>query len=145
MKVTKLKIGDIDFKNVITKTTYGETSRIGSELLKYGKVTLDYKKERFWLESFDKKKSIELAEKMWPIEPILNNDNEIVVGIIWDNSLKGKINLGDKILKFDTINYENMDYCEILNLILKVNKPKAKLTFQDKNTKEIKELELSKI
>ena len=97
------------------------------------------------LESFDKKKSIELAEKMWPIEPILNNDNEIVVGIIWDNSLKGKINLGDKILKFDTINYENMDYCEILNLILKVNKPKAKLTFQDKNTKEIKELELSKI
>ena len=145
LKVTKLKIGDIDFKNVITKTTYGETSRIGSELLKYGKVTLDYKKERFWLESFDKKKSIELAEKMWPIEPILNNDNEIVVGIIWDNSLKGKINLGDKILKFDTINYENMDYCEILNLILKVNKPKAKLTFQDKNTKEIKELELSKI
>ena len=145
LKVTKLKIGDIDFKNVITKTTYGETSRIGSELLKYGKVTLDYKKERFWLESFDKKKSIELAEKMWPIEPILNNDNEIVVGIIWDNSLKGKINLGDKILKFDTINYENMDYCEILNLILKVNKPKAKLTFQDKNTKEIKELELSQL
>ena len=145
LKIPKLKIGDIDFKNVITKTTYGETSRIGSELLKYGKVTLDYKKERFWLENFNKKSSIELSEKLWPIEPVLNNKNEIVVGIIWNKSLKGKINLGDKILKFDTINYENMDYCEILNLILKVNKPKAKLTFQDKNTKEIKELELSKI
>ncbi len=145
LKIPKLKIGDIDFKNVITKTTYGETSRIGSELLKYGKVTLDYRKKRFWLESFNEGKSMELSKKMWPIEPVLNNDNEIVVGIIWDKSLKGKINLGDKILKFDTINYEKMDYCEILNLTLKVNKSKAKLTFQDKNTKEIKELELSQL
>lgn len=145
LKIPKLKIGDKDFKNVITKTTYGETSRIGSELLKYGKVTLDYRKKRFWLESFNEGKSMELSKKMWPIEPVLNNDNEIVVGIIWDKSLKGKINLGDKILKFDTINYEKMDYCEILNLTLKVNKSKAKLTFQDKNTKEIKELELSQL
>lgn len=145
LKIPKLKIGDTDFKNVITKTTYAETSRIGSELLKYGKVTLDYKKERFWIENFKEKKSIELSEKMWPIEPVLNNENEIVVGIIWDKSLKNKINLGDKILKFDEINYKDMDYCEILNSTLKVDKPKSILIFQDKNTKEIKELELSQI
>ena len=145
LKIKKLKIGDIDFNNVITKTTYGETSRIGSELLKYGKVTLDYKKEQFWLESFDEEKSIEMTEIMWPIEPILNDKNEIVVGIVWDNSLKNKINLGDKILKFDNIDYENMDYCEVMNLTLKVNKSKAKLILQDKNTNEIKELELNRL
>jgi len=145
LKIKKLKIADIDFNNVTTKTTYGETSRIGSELLKFGKVTLDYKKERFWLESFNEKKSIKLSERMWPIEPILNKNNEIVVGIIWDNSLKNKVNLGDKILQFGNIDYENMKYCEILNLTSKVNKSKAKLIYQDKNTKETKELELNSL
>ncbi|MBL87591.1 MAG: hypothetical protein CMO82_13145 [Winogradskyella sp.] len=145
LKIKKLKIADIDFNNVTTKTTYGETSRIGLELLKFGKVTLDYKKERFWLESFNEKKSIKLSERMWPIEPILNKNNEIVVGIIWDNSLKNKVNLGDKILQFGNIDYENMKYCEILNLTSKVNKSKAKLIYQDKNTKETKELELNSL
>ena len=82
---------------------------------------------------------------MWPIEPILNKNNEIVVGIIWDNSLKNKVNLGDKILQFGNIDYENMKYCEILNLTSKVNKSKAKLIYQDKNTKETKELELNSL
>src|SRR5690554_3651598 len=39
LKIPNLRIGNIDFHNVFTKTTYDETSRIGSELLKYGNIT----------------------------------------------------------------------------------------------------------
>lgn len=111
LKIPNLKIGNIDFQKVITKTTYNETSRIGSELLKYGNITLDYKKKRFWFENFQKSETVELTEKPWPIEPVLNNQNEIVVGIIWDESLIDKISVGDKILKFGNINYESMSHC----------------------------------
>src|SRR5690625_3547582 len=76
LKIPNLKIGNIDFQNVITKTMYAETSRIGSELLKYGNITLDYKKKRFWFENFQKNKIIELTERTWQIEPVINNQKD---------------------------------------------------------------------
>lgn len=145
LKIPNLKIGNIDFQNVITKTTYNENSRIGSDLLKYGNITLDYKKKRFWFEGFQESKTIELTEKPWPIEPVLNNQNEIVVGIIWDESLIEKINVGDKILKFGNINYEAMNHCEIMNSTSKVENSEAILIYQDKNTRAIKELKLNRM
>jgi len=145
LKIPNLRIGNIDFHNVFTKTTYDETSRIGSELLKYGNITLDYKKKRFWFESFQRNKTIKLNEKPWPIEPVLNNQNEIVVGIIWDESLIDKINVGDKILKFGNINYESMSHCEIMNSTFNVENSEAILIYQDKDTRAVKELKLNRM
>lgn len=140
VKIPELRLGDITFRNVKTKTIYDDNSRIGSGLLKYGNMTLDFKRERFWFESFDNEENIDYTTNTWPIHPVLNNQNELVVGIIWDRTLDDKINVGDKILRFGPIDYEAMSHCEIMNSTLKVETDEALLIYQDQNSGEIKEL-----
>lgn len=145
VKIATLNLGKTDFENVITKTTYGQTSRIGAQLFKYGKVTLDYKKGRFWFEKYTDAETIVLEDKVWPIEPVLDNENTIVIGVIWDDTLTDKLKLGDQILSIDAISYEGLDFCEIMNSGFKVNKTTAVLRVRDKDTQEIKEVTLHRL
>ncbi|NLN24151.1 MAG: clan AA aspartic protease [Bacteroidetes bacterium] len=140
VKVAELTLGNITFEDVISPTIYDDNSRLGAALLNYGILTLDFEKERFWFESFDTKTTIEYKESVWPIHPVLNNQNELVVGIIWDRSLDDDLTIGDKILKFGNIDYEAMSHCEIMNSTLKVETDEALLIYQDQNSGEIKEL-----
>jgi len=145
IKIPMLQMGRTQFANVLTKTTYGHSSRIGSEIFDYGIVTLDYHKGRFWFEPFTQEQPLQLSEKLWGIEPVLNNENELVVGIIWDKTLEDQIKVGDRILKLDDIDYSAMDFCEIMNSSFKVSKPEALLTIEDNATKEIKSITLRRL
>ena len=48
----QLLINGVAFKDITTETTYGESSRIGADLFKYGLVTLDYKNRAFYFEPY---------------------------------------------------------------------------------------------
>lgn len=145
VKIPELTLGNLTFENTISPTIYDDNSRLGAALLNYGILTLDFKKERFWFESFDNKTTLEYKESVWPIHPVLNNQNELVVGIIWDRTLDDKINIGDKILRFGPIDYENMTPCEIINSTSKVETTEAQLILRDKNTGELKKLHIQKM
>ena len=58
-----LTVNNMEFKNVSTKTTYSESSRFGSDILNYGKVTLDYKNKKFYLEPFGNKKVVDMQDR----------------------------------------------------------------------------------
>lgn len=139
-----LTVNNVEFKNVVAKTTHAETSRFGSAILNHGKATLDYKNKRFYFEPFENKSSIELKEKIWAIDPTVEGE-KIVVGIIWDKALEDKINLGDEILQFDGIDYRQMDFCEIVRSNNKSDKAKAVLTLKDIHNGEIKTVEILKL
>lgn len=142
--IPELAINTISFKNVITETTYDNYSRIGATLLKYGTVTVDYKRKKFYFEPFDDSKSFDLSEKQWPFNAILN-DGKLAIGIIWDSSLDSKIKPGDLILKFGDINFEKMTICDLMQSgISQINKDKAIITLKDIETGEVKVFEIEK-
>jgi len=137
LKIPLLQINKGKFKNTIVETSSIVQSSIGSKLLNYGTVTLDYLNKNFYFEPFESE--INTEEKKWPISPTVIN-GQVVVGIVWGD-IKGEINLGDKIITVDSTNYENWDICKS-NLGLK-DKNRATLTLKDKKG-EIKQIEIQK-
>ena len=130
------------FNDVVVTTTHGP-SRIGSKLFQYGKVTLDYKKKRFYFESFDNTGTNKLSEGPWSILPTWQNDKP-VVGIIWDKALESQINLGDEILSVDGIDTRSFSPCDLANF-KNSSKEKRILELRDINTEEIKTVEIRRI
>ncbi|MFN5774123.1 retropepsin-like aspartic protease, partial [Flavobacterium sp.] len=47
-KIQDFTVGSSVFDNMIATTTYGSNSRVGSEILNYGKLILDYKREKYY-------------------------------------------------------------------------------------------------
>jgi hypothetical protein len=144
VNIPTLEVNDLKFNNVTAKTTYANTSRFGSEILSYGKVSLDYKNKRFYIEPFEDVSEIALEKRIWAVDPIIEKD-KAVVGIIWDKTLESKINVGDQILKFDDIDYQNLDFCTIFKSGKKVNKKSAILVLKDAKTSEVKSVEVKKL
>ncbi len=99
------------FKNITTTTTSSNHSRIGSEILKYGNVTLDFKNKKFDFSPFQK--TIDLNEKILGISSTIIN-NKIVVGFVWDEKLKNEIYYGDTIISINGKNFVDVDVCEII-------------------------------
>lgn len=111
LRLPELNINGGYLKNVSVQTTASNNSRIGSDLLKYGLVTLDYKNKKFYFQSFES--SVDIYKKELPISITLK-DNKLVVGVIWDETLKDKISLGDQLIAIDDINYSNVDLCNVI-------------------------------
>jgi hypothetical protein len=113
-------------------TSSDNNSKIGSKILEYGVVTIDYKNKKFYFTPFEQKE-INLIEKMFPFDFIPAN-NKLYVSFIWDYDLTIKISKGDQIIAIDDINYENITLCDLMTKesILK-NKIKIKLTTKNKS------------
>lgn len=110
--IPQIDIGSFDFHNVRTVTMTADRSRIGSEILKYGKVTIDYKNSRLYFEPFEG--SRDLFEKELGFSPTVL-DGEIVVGIVWSEDLPGKLNYGDKILSVNGKKILGANPCEFVS------------------------------
>lgn len=140
----ELTINNVDFKNVITETTYDSNSRIGATLLKYGIVTVDYKNKKFYFDPFEDKKNFDLSAKEWPFNATLI-EGKLAIGILWDSTLEKDIKLGDFILQIDEVNYEKMTICDLIrSSISNIQKDRATITLKDAVTGQIKKLEIEK-
>lgn len=114
--VPELNINNQVFKNVISITGDDNNSRIGSEVLKYGIVTLDFKKKLFYFEGYEQDldiQDIDLNEKLLGFSATIEN-NKLVVGFVWDDLLKNKIKFGDKIIEVNGINIHEMNICDFI-------------------------------
>ena len=111
VKIPQIIINDAVFKNTTTITESDDSSRMGSELLDYGNVTIDFKNRKFYFDAFSKEQDIE--EKQFGFTPTLI-DNKMVVGIVWDESLKEKVQFGDEILYVNGIDFNAIDTCDFI-------------------------------
>ncbi|WOD43078.1 retropepsin-like aspartic protease [Hwangdonia lutea] len=109
--VDTLKINHTIFKNVTTETTNDDNSRIGSEALKHGIMTIDFLNKKFYFSSY--KSTIDLKEKLLGFSPTVIN-NKLVVGVVWDKNLKNKISFGDEIIKLNTLDVPQIDICDFI-------------------------------
>ncbi len=114
--LSEMKIGNHKFTNIEVITTNDDNSRIGTEILKYCMITLNYKDKKIYFDSYPEynlQTPIDLTERSRKISITIVN-NKLVVGFIWDETLKSKIIAGDEIISIGEINYENKSICEIM-------------------------------
>lgn len=112
LKVPELIINNQVFKNVITITGDDDNSRIGSDILNYGIITLNFIKKIFYFEAYQSDNNLD--EKLLGFTPTIKN-NKLVVGFIWDDSLKDNIQFGDEIIEVNGINAQKRDICDFIN------------------------------
>ncbi len=113
LNITGFQLYKSIFKNIAVSTVADNYSRIGYKIFEYGKATIDYKNKLFYFEPFKKTALHLLSKRPWQIAPTMKN-GKLVVGIIWDKSLKKQINVGDEILGINSIDYQSLGFCELL-------------------------------
>jgi hypothetical protein len=109
--VPEIYINSVSFKNVTTETTNGKSSRVGTELLKFGSIAIDFINKKFYFDSLEK--SNDLTEETLGFTPTLIN-NKLVVGLVWNKSLQSLMNAGDEILEINGIDFVNYDPCDLV-------------------------------
>ena len=111
LKIASVKIAGAEFKNVIVETNKSGIPRIGSKILDYGIVTLDYIHNKFY---FDAKTPVtNLEEKRWPVSPFIK-ENQWIVFSKWQEA-GNDINVGDQILTIDDMPLPPANLCDRLN------------------------------
>lgn len=110
--VPKLKLNNTEFKNIVAETTNDDNSRIGTKILNYGILTIDFKNKRLYFDS--EKDVIEINKKHLGFNLSIKNE-KLVVGIVWDEVLKNDIEFGDEIIELNGLNIENIPVCKFLN------------------------------
>ncbi|GAA4810493.1 aspartyl protease family protein [Litoribaculum gwangyangense] len=112
LKIPELKINNQVFKNVVTETGDDNNSRIGSDILNYGTVTLNFIKKIFYFEAFEPVNVLD--EKLLGFTPTIEN-NKLVVGFVWNDSLKENIKFGDEIIEVNEIDIQSQNICDFIN------------------------------
>ena len=98
-----LKFSNVNFKDVVTITTSQSNSRIGSELLKYGSIILNFKDKEFIYEPYDlNAKEIHLPQAIRDFSISLEN-GVMKISQVWPNSNSRKMGIkeGDQLLELN--------------------------------------------
>ena len=109
--IPEIKLGNSSFLNFVTTTSNDKFSKIGTDILNYGEITIDYKNKRFYFVSF--KKETDLKEKVLGFVSTFI-DNKIVVGFVWDKELKNLIDFGDEIIEVNNTKIHESDFCDLV-------------------------------
>ena len=136
MELPIVALGASRFCNVITEISTPPYTLLGVKILDYGKVTIDYPRLRFYFEPYE--------EKEQDMKSLHNDiglrvkDGDLVVSAVW-SEMKGRVNIGDRVLKINGEVVRKYDFCEsIINGIPELKKKKSnKLTFMTEEGEKI--------
>ena len=115
----QLSINAIKIKNLTINTINGKHSRIGSELLKYGRVTIDFINERFYFKP--KNKEVNVEKPIFAFSTTLKND-KLIIGFVWDENLKNKLKFGNEVLEINNISITQEKICQLITKEWNLNK-----------------------
>ena len=110
LKVPFLNVGDGLFQNVVFETFKSTFPAIGSKLLEYGSVTLDYIHGKFYFDAA--RFTNDLAGKQWSFQPSFT-DNKLVVGVVWEDG-EAQVTPGQQIIAVDGIDCRHFSLCDLL-------------------------------
>lgn len=136
LTVPQIEINNTTLLHVNTETMPDPNSLIGSKILHYGVVTIDYKNKKFYFAPFEKG-DVDASEKQFPISYVPRN-NQLFIGFVWDSQIANRISTGDQIISIDDINYENVSICDMMTQppIFK-GKNRAKLVTQNRQGEKV--------
>lgn len=102
-------------KPVIKVTS--SVSSLGQELFRYGRITMDFKRQRFLMEPYDDSLVYQPSQNMGlGFSPVIERDT-FRVGLVWQHSLVDSLGLepGNRILRINQYNYADSPekaFCE---------------------------------
>ena len=119
-----LSVGATKFRNLTTHTDKHPYTLLGVKLLQYGKVTIDYPRGRFYFEAFQPDNEINNQCNNFDLTV---KDGDLFVSTVW-SSTKGKIEVGDKVIKINGKPAKKYDFCE--SILNGIEKKQTKLTIE---------------
>jgi len=96
LRVSRFGVGNVPFADVTTVTTDAYNSRMGSELLNYGDVIIDFREGMFYFQPYAPDSVPQMYRPEWDVVVVVEG-NHLVAGMVWDNAV-GNIRQGDRIL-----------------------------------------------
>ncbi len=113
MNIPLLSVGATKFYDVVTTTAQLPISLLGTCLLDYGRVTIDYKRNRFYLEPYKPDKKIKFKKKYNDFALTIDKDGNLIIANVWDK-LYNLIDVGDKVIEINGKPTQKYDFCESL-------------------------------
>ncbi len=107
------QLGSSVFQQVTSVTTDAVNSRLGTRLLHYGKVIIDYLHNRFFYIPYRSSQIPNLYEKEWDIV-ITSMNGHLYAGIVWDYAHL-PLNGGEQIVEINGRDMENVDTQHLLS------------------------------
>jgi hypothetical protein len=114
LTLPEIDLGEAVLQNPVFETTHDVDSKMGTKLLDYGIVTVDYLHKKFYFEPF--RDFTNVQEKQYPVSPTLKN-NKLLVGIVWDEDLKDTIHVGDEIVSINGRQLDDNNYCDAMTAL----------------------------
>lgn len=140
LKAEELGIGAARFKNVTAETTTG-MSRIGTDLLYYGKVIMDYRKRLFYFIPNQPEAVPDMYRKTWNVE-ITVMDDYLTAGFIWESAAKD-LSGGERIVEVNGKRFDKVDmYKAMTTNLVGLSGDEATIVVIDKKTGKEKKLKI---
>ncbi|WP_065217969.1 MULTISPECIES: retropepsin-like aspartic protease [Butyricimonas] len=135
IRLPELRVSTGRFHDIVTESMSAPYSRLGSRLLDYGTVTLDYASNAFYFEPFEST-SRDLHEKKWNVDFTVA-DGHVVVACVWGD-LVGKIFPGERLLKIDGEPVGEVNVADALqSSLVKIKNEKAVITVLRRDGTEV--------
>lgn len=112
-RIPALTLAGTVIEDMPFKTTAGHTHVLGTDLLRWGQVVIDFRKRRFWFVPAEDAEPKYERQGMDGVAPALQN-GRLVVGQVWDETLRGAIEPGDRVVRLGTIPVDTVDTCAFL-------------------------------
>lgn len=128
------------FINTKVSVTNVPISLLGTALLNYGKVTIDYPRSRFYFEPFTKE-AVTFNSKSWNIGLTVNS-GELQISSLWGDK-RNEASIGDRVIKIDGETVPELDFSKTLinGLDMLKGKDKAELTIESNGTTKVVSME----
>lgn len=138
----EVEVGGVKFRDVTAETTTG-MSRIGTDLLYYGKVVMDYRKGLFYFIPDKPDEVPSMYAKTWNVE-ITVMDNFLTAGFIWESASED-LSGGERIVGVNGKRYGEVDLYEAMTTnLVNLSGEEATIVVLDKQTGKEREVIIRK-
>lgn len=137
--VNELDFAGKKFENVETTIGTRGQSILGLDMIKYGKVIIDYSRNRFYYLPFSSEveKNISL-DKRWDVS-VLPADNGFIVTAVWGDA-QNRVKYGEKVVDINGKSLDGVEQSQIVieDIMSDIVEDKAFITVQDTLKKQRK-------
>lgn len=127
--VPRLRIAGAVLTDIPLEETYGGTNKLGCALLRRGEVVIDYPGRRFWL--LPRAVQPESAELSVRNVSVALDGGRLVVGQVWDETLRGIVSPGDRVVRIGTLDVSEIDPCAVIRGEIRGDKPEMTVERRD--------------
>ena len=142
MTIEQLTLGEFKITNINAQTTLNRQSILGSEMLNYGNVTIDFKHRKFYFDPTVKEDKLNLTATQFDVSPLFKN--KLVVGMVWKRNDIYNINPGDEITQINGVSLANKEVCELFTYAQLFKTEKTLDVIVRKDNGELKMINLKK-